>query len=97
MLNVTQIQEDTLFETDTLFAPQYNLIVWNDDVNTFQWVIETLIDYCEMDFIQAEQCSLIIHNTGKCAVYKADYEILKTKKEDIIDRGINATIEELVS
>ena len=75
----------------------YSLIVWNDDVNTFDWVIETLIKICGHSQEQAEQCSLLIHYKGKCAVKKGSYEVLKPQCDAINDRLISATIEELVS
>lgn len=82
-------------EIDLLIAHQfsYNLIVWNDDVNTFQWVIETLIDVCNHNEQQAEQCSLIIHFKGKCSVKQGDYDTLKPMCDAITERGIGATIE----
>lgn len=73
-----------------------SLIVWNDEVNTFEWVIETLIEVCGHNFEQAEQCSLIIHFHGKYAVKQGSYEDLNPQREAILERGINATIEELV-
>lgn len=73
-----------------------SLIVWNDEVNTFEWVIETLIEVCGHNFEQAEQCSLIIHFQGKYAVKQGSYEDLKPQREAITERGINATIEVLV-
>lgn len=79
---------------DTLVT-SYNLIVWNDDVNTFDWVIETLVEICRHTHEQAEQCAYIIHFQGKYAVKQGDYETLNPMREAIIDRGINATIEEL--
>jgi ATP-dependent Clp protease adaptor protein ClpS len=78
---------------DTLIA-SYNLIVWNDDVNTFEWVIDTLIKVCQHSPEQAEQCAYIIHFQGKYAVKQGDYETLKPMREAIIERGINATIEQ---
>lgn len=75
----------------------YHLIVWNDDVNTFDWVIKALMDICGHEQEQAEQCTLIIHYKGKCSVKTGDYETLKPMCEGITDRGIGATIEELVS
>jgi len=74
----------------------YQLIVWNDDVNTFEWVIETLMEVCGHTHEQAEQCSLIIHFKGKCAVKNGDYETLKPMCDAITERGIGATVEELV-
>jgi ATP-dependent Clp protease adaptor protein ClpS len=70
-----------------------SLIVWNDEVNTFEWVIETLMEVCGHTEEQAEQCSMIIHTKGKYAVKEGSYEILKPQCDAITERGINATIE----
>lgn len=82
-------------EVDVLVTSQfpYNLIVWNDDVNTFDWVIETLMEVCHHTREQAEQCSLIVHFKGKCAVKNGEYETLKPMCDAITERGIGATIE----
>lgn len=80
-----------------LVEDAYHLIVWNDDVNTFDWVIKALIEVCGHEQEQAEQCTLIIHNKGKCSVKTGNYETLKPMCEGITNRGIGATIEELVS
>jgi ATP-dependent Clp protease adaptor protein ClpS len=82
-------------EIDLLDKPThgYHLIVWNDDVNTFDWVIETLIQICNHSFEQAEQCALLIHSKGKYAVKNGDFDTLRPLAEGIIDRGINATVE----
>ncbi len=82
---------DVLLETDVEQPCQ--LIVWNDEVNTFEWVIETLIDICGHSAEQAEQCALIIHTRGKYAVKYGSYDELKTMCDAITDRGINATVE----
>jgi ATP-dependent Clp protease adaptor protein ClpS len=71
----------------------YSLIVWNDEVNTFEWVIETLIKICGHSTEQAEQCAMLIHTQGKYAVKKGEYETLKPLCDAITDRGIGATIE----
>ena len=81
--------EDVL--TDT--TDPYQLVVWNDDVNTFEWVIETLIEICGHTYEQAEQCAYIIHFNGKYAVKEGTYEELRPKCEAILDRGISATLE----
>jgi ATP-dependent Clp protease adaptor protein ClpS len=86
---------DTDVLTTTLHT--YNLIVWNDEVNTFDWVIETLVEVCGHTPEQAEQCAFIIHFHGKYAVKQGDYDTLKPMREAITDRGINATIEETVA
>lgn len=69
------------------------LIVWNDDVNTFEWVIDTLINICGHSQEQAEQCAIIIDSKGKYAVKEGSYDLLKPQCDAITDRGINATIE----
>jgi ATP-dependent Clp protease adaptor protein ClpS len=73
----------------------YSLIVWNDEVNTFEWVIETLMEVCGHSLEQAEQCAMIIHTKGKYAVKLGAYEVLKPLCDAITDRGIGATIEVL--
>ena len=73
-----------------------NLIVWNDEVNTFQWVIETLMEVCGHSYEQAEQCAYIIHFQGKYAVKKGSYDELKAMCDAITDRGIGATVEMVV-
>jgi ATP-dependent Clp protease adaptor protein ClpS len=85
-------------ETDILTSVEEtcSLIVWNDEVNTFEWVIETLIEVCGHSYEQAEQCSYIIHFRGKYAVKKGSYDELKPQCDAITERGINATIEVMV-
>lgn len=70
-----------------------SLIVWNDEVNTFEWVIETLMEICGHTAEQAEQCAYIIHYQGKYAVKNGTYDDLKPECDAITDRGIGATIE----
>ncbi|MBA2329838.1 MAG: ATP-dependent Clp protease adaptor ClpS, partial [Flavisolibacter sp.] len=67
-----------------------NLIVWNDEVNTFEWVIETLVEICEHSHEQAEQCAYIIHYQGKYAVKNGIYDDLKPMCDAITERGIGA-------
>ena len=69
-----------------------NLMIFNDDYNTFDHVIDTLIKVCNHTPEQAEQCTWIIHFKGKCSVKKGAYEILKPMREAICDRGIDARI-----
>lgn len=82
-------------ETDTLTAHESlcSLIVWNDEVNTFEWVIETLIDVCGHSPEQAEQCSYFIHYKGKYSVKQGEYDDLKPMCDAITERGIGATVE----
>ncbi|HYJ62708.1 MAG TPA: ATP-dependent Clp protease adaptor ClpS [Parafilimonas sp.] len=92
----TAFEEDVITDELLDLNHTFNLIVWNDDVNTFEWVIETLVEICRHTYEQAEQCAFIIHFHGKYAVKQGDYETLKPMREAITERGINATIEETV-
>ena len=74
-------------------ASPFHLIVWNDDVNTFEWVIETLMAVCNHTFEQAEQCAIYIHFKGKYAVKHGTYDELEPMCTAITDRGISATVE----
>jgi ATP-dependent Clp protease adaptor protein ClpS len=87
-----QLHTDTLTDTDHLL----HLIVWNDEVNTFEWVIETLVTVCGHSEEQAEQSAMIIHSNGKYAVKNGEYATLKPMCDAITERGIGATIEEPV-
>jgi ATP-dependent Clp protease adaptor protein ClpS len=71
----------------------HSLIVWNDEVNTFEWVIETLMEVIGQSLEQAEQCAMIIHTKGKYAVKTGSYNELKPFCDAITERGIGATIE----
>jgi ATP-dependent Clp protease adaptor protein ClpS len=84
-----------VYEIDVLTSTDNpcNLVVWNDEVNTFEWVIETLIDICHHKYEQAEQCAYIIHFQGKYAVKQGSYDELKPMCDAITDRGIGATVE----
>ena len=95
MPGITNIQTNHRQDTDTLTSIEEScsLIVWNDEVNTFEWVIETLIEVCDHSYEQAEQCSYLIHFKGKYAVKQGSYEILKPQCDAITERGINATVE----
>jgi len=85
--------EDADVDVLTSVEDPYSLIVWNDEVNTFEWVIETLVEVCGHSQEQAEQCAMIIHTKGKYAVKRGSYEELKPQCDAITDRGIGATIE----
>ncbi|MBW7867210.1 MAG: ATP-dependent Clp protease adaptor ClpS [Brumimicrobium sp.] len=85
---------ETLYEEDVLLeeVAEHNLIVFNDDVNTFDHVIESLIKVCEHDPIQAEQCAMIIHYNGKCDVKAGEYRELAKMCTSLLDRGISAEV-----
>ncbi len=82
--------EELLEEVQT--EDQKDLVVFNDDVNTFDHVINTLMKVCRHSPEQAEQCTWIIHYKGKCSVKKGSFIELKPMKEAIVDAGINAAV-----
>jgi len=88
---ITEQEEDVELLTEN--ESNCHLIVWNDEVNTFDWVIITLIKVCGHHEEQAEQCAILIHTKGKYAVKEGDYEFLKPMCDAITERGIGATIE----
>jgi ATP-dependent Clp protease adaptor protein ClpS len=86
---IEQAEVAELEDTET----NSHLIVWNDEVNSFDHVINTLIEVCKHTTTQAEQCTMLIHYKGKCDVKKGSFATLRPMAEAIIDRGIQATIE----
>jgi ATP-dependent Clp protease adaptor protein ClpS len=85
----------TLFEEEVVEkqVAEHNLIVYNDDVNTFDYVIESLIKICKHDSIQAEQCTMLIHYKGKCDVKSGEFEKLAGMCTGLLDRGISAEVQ----
>ena len=70
----------------------HEIVVYNDDVNTFDHVIDTLIRVCNHSPEQAEQCSLIVHYNGKCTVKTGSYDKLKPHCSQLLEAGLNAEI-----
>ena len=84
--------EQTITEVEEVTLEQQQVVVYNDDVNTFDHVIETLIKVCKHSQEQAEQCTWIIHFKGKCAVKSGSRIELVPVKDAICDAGIDARI-----
>ena len=78
--------------TETQASDGYHLVLYNDDFNTFDHVIYTLIKVCEHSAEQAEQCSLIVHYKGKCTVKSGEIEDLKPRCQALLDAGLSAKI-----
>lgn len=70
-----------------------NIILYNDEVNAFGHVIGCLTEYCQHSLLQAEQCAMIVHNNGKCAVKQGSYEDLKPICEALNHHGLTAEIQ----
>jgi ATP-dependent Clp protease adaptor protein ClpS len=91
MANYTELEEVLL--EDTITVEEKKLVIFNDDVNTFDFVINSLIDVCKHEVMQAEQCTLIIHYNGKCAVKNGEYDKLEPMCTALLDRGLTAEIQ----
>ncbi|HUH28585.1 ATP-dependent Clp protease adaptor ClpS [Gelidibacter sp.] len=85
-----KIKEDLL--VDTLEQNQNEIVLYNDDVNTFDYVIDTLIYACDHTPEQAEQCSILVHYKGKCTVKTGSYEDLKPRCSMLLEAGLSAEI-----
>jgi ATP-dependent Clp protease adaptor protein ClpS len=81
--------EEVLLET----GPIREIVVHNDDVNTFDHVILSLVEVCDHEPIQAEQCAWIVHNNGKCSVKRGTYDQLEARCHALQERGISAVIQ----
>lgn len=92
MKNVWKEEEFVEVEENVKLTDLKDLVVYNDDYNTFEHVIETLIKVCKHNAEQAEQCTFIIHYKGKCTVKSGPVNLLSPMKEAILDRGIDARI-----
>lgn len=89
----TQFEEEVLVKETVTHT--HRLIVHNDNINTFDWVILALIEVCKHSMEQAEQCSLFIHYKGKYAVKQGDFTSLNNMRIAISERGIGVTVEEI--
>lgn len=91
--NQTKENEDILVDDIITSGEQAELIVLNDDYNTFEWVIECFIDLLNHTSEQAEQSAWIVHTKGRASVKLGVYEVLKPLREALVDRGLSAIIE----
>ncbi|CAM1334916.1 ATP-dependent Clp protease adaptor ClpS [Tenacibaculum aestuariivivum] len=90
MSTIEKIQE----ELDVLIqeTKKHEIILHNDDVNTFDFVIDSLVDVCDHTLEQAEQCSVLVHYKGKCAVKTGDYKDLEPRCSKLQQLGLSAEI-----
>ena len=86
-------KEDVIVEDLTTNGEQTQLIVLNDDYNTFDWVIECFIEVLNHTNEQSEQLAWIVHTKGRASVKLGPFEVLKPLKDALVDRGLNAIIE----
>ena len=90
MSSKEKLSEELLLKEQVV--KQHEIILFNDDVNTFDHVIDTLIAVCDHTPEQAEQCSIIVHYNGKCAVKTGEYDELKPRCSKLLRAGLSAEI-----
>lgn len=98
MMNSTKYDEleDVLLEEDISTGYKSQLIVYNDDFNTFDWVIQCFMEVCNHTLEQSEQLSLLVHFKGKATVKTDVFSVLKPMKDALVERGLSAVIESFV-
>lgn len=87
-----QLQYDKDLVLDKLLNSNNSILLYNDEVNTFDHVIDSLCKYCDHDSVQAEQCAWIVHNNGKCLVKSGAYDDLLPICNALKDNGLSAQI-----
>ena len=95
--NLMDQKEDIALEEIGVEKENSQLIVYNDDFNTFDWVIQSFMEICSHTFEQSEQLSLIVHYKGKACVKTGSFDKLKPMKDALLDRGLSAVIEHTVN
>jgi ATP-dependent Clp protease adaptor protein ClpS len=82
-------------EVDVLedYGLNNEIVLFNDDVNTFDHVIDTLIRVCEHTYEQAEQCAILVHYKGRCTVKTGSYEELEPQCSSLLEAGLSAEIQ----
>lgn len=86
-------EEEVLLAPDEVTDEGKQVILYNDDVNTFEFVIESLIKVCKHEPVQAEQCTYLVHYKGRCSVKRGPYEKLEPICTALLERGLTAAIE----
>ena len=87
-----QIEKESELEVLTQVKREHEIILYNDDVNTFDHVINTLVAYCDHTYEQAEQCAYIVHYSGKCVVKTGSYEELEPICQKLLEAQLSAEI-----
>jgi ATP-dependent Clp protease adaptor protein ClpS len=91
--NDTEILLDPIVDEETDEVALRELVLFNDDYHTFDFVIDSLVEVCRHDVLQAEQCTYIIHYNGKCSVKNGTYDTLNPMRVALVDRGLSAVVE----
>ena len=88
------VSPDVSEDVDTLEDSGCTLVLWNDDVHTFDYVIKALVDICRHTVEQAEQCAILVHCHGKCAIKHGSYSDLLPMHQALLDKQLTSEIQE---
>ncbi len=87
------IEEEVSFSIDELLTPMHHIVLYNDDVNTFDHVINCLVKYCAHQPEQAEQCAYLVHHKGRCSIKVGEFKTLTPIYEALTENGLSAVVE----
>lgn len=91
MSTIEKVQEEVLVEEQ--LGKNHEIVLYNDDVNTFDHVIDTLIKVCKHTSEQAEQCTILVHYKGRCTVKTGSFDELRPLCTQLLEAGLSAVIE----
>ncbi|MBD3637211.1 MAG: ATP-dependent Clp protease adaptor ClpS [Crocinitomicaceae bacterium] len=89
---MTETQIEEKIEVKSEVEKNRCLVLYNDDVHTFDYVIDSLVKICKHELMQAEQCTWIVHYNGKCAVKEGDFRQLRPMRRALNEKGLTAKI-----
>ena len=83
---------EELEQIHVLEQKEHQIILFNDDVNTFEHVIDCLVKICDHNYLQAEQCAYIVHHSGKCSIKSGSLDELIPKCKALLEEGLSAEV-----
>lgn len=88
-----EVEEEVVLDVEELLKNHNEIVLYNDDYNSFDFVIESLVDVCKHSLRQAEQCTYLVHYKGRCSVKRGTVDALKPMCTALLDRGLTAEIQ----
>lgn len=93
-IDTPDLLEEEIADTVVIEEAVKALVLYNDDYNTFDFVIDSLVKVCKHELVQAEQCTYLVHYAGKCVVKNGTFKKLRPLCEALLERGLTAKIED---
>jgi ATP-dependent Clp protease adaptor protein ClpS len=90
---IYETKEEDIAVLEDVALDDHQVVLYNDDVNTFDFVIELLVKYCKHEALQAEQCAMLVHYKGRCVVKKGGFDKMKSIHEKLSSSGLTAELE----